>query len=361
MKKQFLLAALLCLSTAATLAKQPKYVFYFIGDGMGLNQVNAAESYLAEVQGRIGIEPLCFGNFPYTTFATSYSHTNGVTDSAAGGTALACGKKTYNGALGVDPEKNPIQSIAYWAQQSGKRIGVCTSTSYDHATPAAFYAHVPDRNMYHQIGHQMAASGYDFFGGADFRQCHQKHDGADDCNLHQVVRDAGYTLAYGYDEARQALPTAQKLVMTQTREGTRQHGNDLAYAIDRRGNDLSLKQIVEVGLDFLMKDAKKGFFFMIEGGNIDHAGHADDGATNIQETIDLDEAVKVAYAFYKQHPSETLIVVTADHETGGMGLGTGAYSQNLKAFQHQTVSVSVCSRKLGALRRPHHVVTWDEA
>ena len=121
-------------------AQQAKYVFYFIGDGMGVNQVQGTELYLGELEGKIGITPLQFTQFPYTTVATTFSATNGVTDSAAAGTALATGNKTKNGAIGVLKDlQTPVYSVATWAKERGCRVGVATSVSVDHATPAAFY------------------------------------------------------------------------------------------------------------------------------------------------------------------------------------------------------------------------------
>ena len=115
---------------------QAKYVFYFIGDGMGVNQVNGTEMYQAELQnGRIGVEPLLFTQFPVATMATTFSATNSVTDSAAAGTALATGKKTYNHAISVGEDKNAIQTVAEKAKKAGKKVGVTTSVSVDHATP----------------------------------------------------------------------------------------------------------------------------------------------------------------------------------------------------------------------------------
>lgn len=131
-------------------AQQAKYVFYFIGDGMGLNQVNTTEMYLGEQQGRIGTEPLCFASFPVAGMATTFSASNSITDSAAGGTALATGVKTYNGAIGVDANKERVMSVAERAKRAGKKVGVTTSVSVDHATPAAFYGHQPDRSMYYE-------------------------------------------------------------------------------------------------------------------------------------------------------------------------------------------------------------------
>ena len=127
-------------------AQQAKYVFYFIGDGMGVNQVNGAEMYLAEQEGLIGVKSLLFTTFPAGTVATTFSATNSVTDSSAAGTALATGAKTYNGAIGMDDDKNALQTVAEKAKKAGRKVGVTTSVSVDHATPAAFYAHQPNRS-----------------------------------------------------------------------------------------------------------------------------------------------------------------------------------------------------------------------
>ena len=145
---------------------QAKYVFYFIGDGMGVNQVNGTEMYQAEIQnGRIGVEPLLFTQFPVATMATTFSAKNSVTDSAAAGTALATGKKTYNGAISVGEDKNAIQTVAEKAKKAGKKVGVTTSVSVDHATPAAFYAHQPDRNMNYEIALDLPKANFDFYAG----------------------------------------------------------------------------------------------------------------------------------------------------------------------------------------------------
>ena len=138
---------------------------------MGVNQVNGTEMYQGERQGRIGTEPLCFASFPYATMATTFSATNGVTDSSAGGTALATGRKTYNGAIGVDLDTATIHSIAWQAKQSGRKVGIATSVSIDHATPAAFYAHQASRKMYYEIASDLPEAGFDFYAGSGF--CNQ--------------------------------------------------------------------------------------------------------------------------------------------------------------------------------------------
>ena len=163
MKRLMYVLFFVLLTSGMAYAQQAKYVFYFIGDGMGVNQVNGTEMYLAEQEGRIGVKPLLFTSFPVASMATTFSATNSVTDSSAAGTALATGAKTYNGAIGMDDNKSVLQSVAERAKKSGKKVGVTTSVSVDHATPAAFYAHQPDRGMYYEIALDLPKAGFDFY------------------------------------------------------------------------------------------------------------------------------------------------------------------------------------------------------
>lgn len=357
MKRVTYLLFLLLLAVGVQ-AQQAKYVFYFIGDGMGINQVNGTEMYLAEHEdGRIGVSPLCFASFPYAGYATTFSATNSVTDSSAAGTALATGCKTYNGAIGVDVNKEPLESVALKAKKAGKRVGVTTSVSVDHATPAAFYAHQPDRSMYYEIACELPQAGFDFYASAGFLRPDKTFDKKDAPSIFPIIEEAGYVIARGVDEYKAKSPEAKKMVLIQ-KEGA--DPSCLPYAIDRKEGNLTLKEITESAVDFLMKDNKKGFFLMVEGGKIDWSCHGNDPATTYKEVIDMDEAVKVAFEFYKKHPKETLIVVTADHETGGMGLGTNKYVLYLKNLDGQKESAEALSRSITDLRRQRKVFTWDE-
>lgn len=339
-------------------AQQAKYVFYFIGDGMGLNQVNTTEMYLGEKQGRIGIEPLCFASFPVAGMATSYSATNSITDSSAGGTALATGVKTYNGAIGVDANKERVMSVAERAKRAGKKVGVTTSVSIDHATPAAFYGHQPDRSMYYEIALQLPEAGFDFYAGSGFLKPARTFDKKDAPSIYPIFEQAGYTIARGLDEYKAKADDAGKMILMQ-KEGA--NSSSLPYAIDRREGDLTLAQITESAIDFLSRDNKKGFFLMVEGGKIDWACHSNDPATMVKEVIDMDNAVRVAYEFYKKHPKETLIVITADHETGGLALGNSNYTLNLKSLDCQKQSVDLLSRALTDLRKSKgNKATWED-
>lgn len=339
-------------------AQQAKYVFYFIGDGMGLNQVNTTEMYLGEKQGRIGTEPLCFASFPVAGMATSYSATNSITDSSAGGTALATGVKTYNGAIGVDANKERVMSVAERAKRAGKKVGVTTSVSIDHATPAAFYGHQPDRSMYYEIALQLPEAGFDFYAGSGFLKPARTFDKKDAPSIYPIFEQAGYTIARGLDEYEAKADGAGKMILMQ-KEGA--NSSSLPYAIDRREGDLTLAQITESAIDFLSRDNKKGFFLMVEGGKIDWACHSNDPATMVKEVIDMDNAVRVAYEFYKKHPKETLIVITADHETGGLALGNSNYTLNLKSLDCQKQSVDLLSRALTDLRKSKgNKATWED-
>lgn len=337
---------------------QAKYIFYFIGDGMGTNQVLASEMYLAELEGRIGRKQLLLTQFPYSGQVATFSASNGITDSAAAGTCLATGTKTNNGTLGLSPQKDTLRTIAEILQQQGYGIGIMTTVAIDHATPAAFYAKVPDRHQYYEIGTQLAYTNFDFFGGAGFHQPVKQHDKKAP-NLYDLCEEQGYTFAHGYADAQNKI-NANKLILTQTTDGidrTKQAGS-LPYAIDRQEDALTLRQIVSTAIPYLSQKHDR-FFMMVEGGMIDYACHGQDGATAIGETLDMDAALEEAYRFYLDHPDETLIIVTADHETGGLAMGNGGYVLNLQTLQNQHCSAWILSDLLSALFKDN-TPTWDE-
>lgn len=337
---------MLLLILATGYAKGPKYIFYFIGDGMGPSHVLGTELYLGELQGIIGRpHRLCFTQFPESAFVTTYSATNGVTDSAASGTALSTGSKTYNSAIGVNKDTVEVYSVAADLAHKGMAIGVATTVPINHATPAAFYAHNMSRHNYDDIAPWMLKTGYDFYAGGDIK-------GSEDTR-NQIYRNAqaqGYEIARGYNDFCTKANSADKMILLQEEIAT-----ELPYAIDRDDNDLTLAQITSAGIKFLENRDKDGFFMMIEGGKIDYAAHNDDGATVFHEVLDLDSAVAVAYEFYKKHKDETLIIVTADHETGGLVLGyKGDYSLNLKALSAQKASVE----RMIEILRAEKETTW---
>lgn len=340
MRNRFLSLFVASLMAMAAMAEgQVKYVFYFIGDGMGVNQINVTETYLAALKGKIGFEPILMSSFPVVGLVNTYSATNGVTDSAAGGTALACGKKTKNGAIGVlEDLETPCTSIAAWAQKAGAAVGVATTVAITHATPASFYGHQRSRNMYYELGQDLCKSGYDFFAGADFHKPYTKEG---EPSLREQAKSAGYTiLTGGYKEYQKKGRKADKLIMLQSDKVNEKLDSDhLPYALDQTKDDLTLEQIVRAGINFLMSKQKNGFFFQIEGGMIDYACHRNDAANAINEVLDMDKAVKVAYEFYQQHPDETIIVISADHETGGIVMGKGPYELHTDLLKYQRKSI----------------------
>ncbi len=359
-KKLLLLAAVALYAATALAGGRAKYVFYFIGDGMGVNQVNGTETYLAALEGRIGVKPLCFTQFPYAAFVTTYSGTNGVTDSAAAGTALATGCKSKNGTLGLLADQaTPITSVAVWAQQAGAAVGVSTSVSVDHATPAAFYAHQATRNSYYAIGQDLPKAGFDFYAGSDFLKPTSKSDAAAG-TLYDQCKQAGYTIARGYKDFRKKAAKADKLILLQTEEASRRDRKSLPYAIDRTASDMTLQQVTRAGISYLSSRGKDGFFLIVEGGKIDWACHSNDIAAAFREVCDMDDAVRVAYEFYEQHPDETLIVVTADHETGGLSLGRGPYELHTDLLRYQRMSAENYAAHLKELsRKKGDKFTWE--
>lgn len=361
MKKATLLLAFFVLALCKTFAQEAKYVFYFIGDGMGVNQVLGTELYRGELEGKIGIVPLSFTQFPYSTVATTFSATNKVTDSAAAGTALATGNKTKNGAIGMLKDlSTPVNSVAVWAKESGMRVGIATSVSVDHATPAAFYAHEAGRGSYYEIGKDLYEAGFDFYAGSDFLDpTNNGEAGAED--LYSLAQKNGYVIARGYKDYLKKCKKADKMILFQTEKASEADRTAIPYAIDRKKDDLTLQEITRSAINFLTKKEDKGFFLMVEGGKIDWACHSNDAATAFHEVMDFDNAIKVAYEFYSQHPDETLIVITADHETGGFVLGTGEYDLNLQALKNQKVSENGFTRIVNRLRaKTNNQVSWEQ-
>ena len=314
--KRFSSILLLLVSLLAASCSQPKaqYVFLFIGDGMGFGAVSVTEAYLAqsESDGAIGMGQLAFSSFPVMGASATFSADHQTTDSAAGGTALATGQKVNNHCIGISPSGDTLRSIAYKIHDAGYKVGIAATVCIDHATPASFFARNEDRGNYYQIGSQLATSGFEFFGGGDFNRPAQEQP---DCFT--KAEAAGYAIAYGREEFAEKKG-ADKVVFFQKRDTSRST-TQFPTRLERikRGNpdDLSLAEIVKGGIECL--DNPKGFFMMAEGSMIDFAAHSNDLPGMINETIDMSDAIEVALEFYRKHPKNTLIVVTADHETGG--------------------------------------------
>lgn len=356
MKRILLSAWLLCVAIA--IMAEAKYVFYFIGDGMGPNQVLNAEMYQAAIQGINGRVPLCMTQFPYSGQAATFSASDGITDSAAAGTCLASGKKTNNGMIGQTPDGTPVYSVATQLKAEGWGIGIMSTVPVDHATPASHYAHAEKRSNYYLIGTHLAKSNFDFFGGGGFQRPINKDD-ASAPNLYDLCKKNGYTLVGSYAEAQKNIKKRKLLLVPQTDLDNPNKGAEaLPYAIDQKEGDLTLAQIVDIAIQHLSKHDR--FFMMAEGGKIDYAGHGNDGATNIHEVIDFDRAIQLAYRFYEQHPDETLIVVTADHETGGLALGNNK-PLHLERLAYQKCSSDTLSARLSALCQQYaEQLTWEQ-
>ena len=352
------------LIVALAASAEVKYVFYFIGDGMGSNQVLGAEMYRSALQGQpLGRVQTLMSTFPYSGSASSHSASNGITDSAAAGTCLATGTKTKNGMLGLAPDSAHLTTIAEELKAQGWGIGIMTTVAIDHATPGAFYGHVKKRSMYYEIGQQLSESGFDFFGGAGFHYPQGKKD-TEKVNLYRLAEERGYTVVHGMQELA-GIPASRyadisKLILVQsTDDQGAKHGDNLPYAIDRKEGDLTLRQIVSTEIPFLAARHER-FFMMVEGGMIDYACHGDDAATAFGEVWDMNEALQEAYAFYLAHPDETLIVVTADHETGGLALGNSDYTLHLDLLRHQQCSEWILSDRFVQLFRDKKKPTWED-
>ena len=211
--------------------------------------------------------------------------------------------------------------------------------------------------MYYEIATDLPKTGFDFYAGSGFLKPTNEKDSKAP-NIYTLFDKAGYTVAKGYDDFNKKFNNTNKIILQQV-DG--KDNSSIPFAIDRKNDDLTLSQITESAIRFLTKGEDKGFFLMVEGGKIDWACHDNDAATAFKEVIDMDDAVKVAYEFYKKHPDETLIVITADHETGGIGLGKGPYKLNLKALNSQKVSAATLSGKIKDLRKTkNNKVSWED-
>ncbi|MDL2229751.1 alkaline phosphatase, partial [Treponema sp. OttesenSCG-928-L16] len=304
-------------NTAVAAQGQAKYVFLFIGDGMATPQISSAEIYSNALSSKdISIQKLAFTRFPVAGLTTTYDAGSFITDSASAGTAMATGNKTLSGVINMDPGKTQkYKTLGEYAHETGMAVGIVSSVSLDHATPAVFYAKVPSRSDYYGIARQLTESGFEYFGGGGFAQPRGKNKDQED--IIELAKKNGYT----YVNSRQAFdalkPGAGKTLAVNS---VLQDSNAMPYELDRGGNDLSLADYTRKGIELLSAN-EKGFFMMVEGGKIDWACHANDAAAAIHDTLALDAAIQEAIAFAERHPEETLIVVTGDHETGGMTVG----------------------------------------
>ena len=271
-------------------------VIYMIGDGMALPQVYAA--MLASG------EDMTFQQFPYIGVVDTHSASNDITDSAAGGTALASDHKTNNAMLGVNPDTIPVKTVFEALAEQGKKTGIVVTSYVTHATPAAFYAKVPHRKQYEDIAVQMAENPYiNLIIGGGMKHFAQRKDSLD--LIGRMENELGWKV---YDNLAEVDVTSQKYaVIADT--------NHMPKAADR--GDF-LPRAVKTALKTL-DNAENGFFLMVEGSQIDFACHGNDSTWMMDEMLDFDYAVQVALDYAKEK-GNTLVVVTADHETGGLTL-----------------------------------------
>ncbi|AGB40078.1 Alkaline phosphatase [Halobacteroides halobius DSM 5150] len=299
--------------------KQPKYVFLFIGDGMAASQRQLASYFLKAKTGNQDAQ-LTMNKLPVGGMNTTYASNTLVTDSAAAGTALATGYKTNKGMIGQLPNGTSVRTIIEAAEAKGMGTGVISTMRLTHATPASFLAHNESRYNPNQIAEDIAQSNVDFLAGGGYRhfipKTAKKSERKDNKNLVKVFKDKDYKTFVGDPQGFRAYKPKKgdKVFAPLT-------ASHLPYELDRNPNTTpSLAEITQKGINTLVKH-DNGFVMMVEGGRIDYAGHANSPATVANDVLAFDKAVQKAYRFYKKHPKETLIVVTGDHETGGLGLG----------------------------------------
>ncbi len=322
--------------------REAKYIFYFIGDGMAAPQVQLAEAALTSSKFRANYkrqtgselkEQLNLKGFNITGLATSNAKNRYITDSAAAGTALATGDKTDVGVISLTPEGDTLRTMAEMAKAKGLKVGIVSSVSIDHATPASFYAHVMSRSQYANISDQLLLSEFDYFAGGSVKwDKRAQRDSVDKATAYaeylEVAADKGYrfvTTKAEFDELSGG--TNDKIIATLDMLANEQNTSDgsaMPYTIDlmresKADNRLSLADFTRKGVEIMEGD--EGFFMMVEGGKIDWACHANDAATVAYEVVAFDEAIGVALEFAARHPKETLIIVTGDHDCGGLAMG----------------------------------------
>ena len=293
--------------------KKPKYIFLFIGDGMGTAQIQSARFYkgTTENNGAITEGELSFTSFPEVGSVTTYDSTSFCPDSASTATAIATGNKTESGVINMCPWTRdvPYETIAEKLhKQKNYKVGVVSTVNIDHATPAAFYAHQNTRKNYYQIGVELANSGFEYFAGGEFQKVNGDGTGP---NNHEVAAQAGYNVVTTQAGAAALTAGAGKTLIIAENLAD---GKAMNYAMDAANGEWRLTDYVKKGIELL--ENKKGFFLMTESGKIDWACHANDAAASIHDVLEMSNAVQAAEEFYNAHPNETLILVTADHETG---------------------------------------------
>ena len=335
-------------SQTETCAK-PKYVFYFIGDGMSFNHILGTELYNTEKAGAKETLRLNFTQFDTRNFVTNYSTSNLVTDSAAAGTALATGSKTANAYIGVDAEGNELRTIADVASELGYKVGLVTNVGINHATPSCFYGHTNDRFGFPKLVDDYIASDVAFIAGSTIMDMKSgpddpKYQPVTTAELAERIRKAGIHLTLDAEEAGNVKGERVALVAND------KENKHVPYVIDRKGGELTLLDCSQAAINYLTNNATDGFFLMIEAGKLDYAAHEQDAVTTFYEVNEFAKTIDLALAFAAQHPDETLIVVTSDHETGGMSLGWDHYEIRMNLLMEQKASAIELTKIIQQMR-----------
>ena len=290
-----------------------KNVIFMIGDGMGLNQVQISQWYYMGAYEKLNIQ-----NMPVVGLVSTYSADNGVTDSAAAGTALATGYKTKNGVIGRDPLGRRVKNLLEAAREVGKSTGIVATSSITDATPAAFSAHQPSRSYHEQIAEDISQCDADVILGGGMQYFVTKSEGGtrtDNRNLLKEMESKQYTVVKNVSEMNNVK--SGKMI------GLFKAGDlDTPYPEDKNGVEPTIEQMTRKAIEMLSSNPN-GFVLMVEGSKIDKTAHSNDIENMINEVIHFDNAVKAALEFAEKD-GHTLVIVTADHETGGLAMPDNA-------------------------------------
>ena len=282
-----------------------------------------------------GPKALNFMNFPVAGSAVTYDACSFAPDSASTATSIATGRKTYSGMINVDiTGAEEFETIAEKLHgQQGYKIGIISSVNLNHATPAAFYAHQASRNNYYEIGQELVDSGFEYFAGGGLKKVTGPNK--DQESLYDLAEAAGYKVTFTQEEAQAVTARDEKVILIDEHLAD---SDAMAYDMDRQEEQWALADYVAKGIEVLDNDT--GFFMMCEGGKIDWACHANDAGATVTDTLALADAVQVAVDFAQEHPAETLILVTGDHETGGLTIGFAGtdYDTYLENLANQKIS-----------------------
>jgi len=310
---------------------RPGNVILFIGDGMGLSHVYAAYT---RNKGHLNMM-----DCPYTGFSLTYSASGYITDSGAGATAISCGKKTYNGAIGVDADSLPCKTIVEYAEEAGMSTGLISTSAITHATPASFFAHQKNRSSYEAIAADFLKTDIDVIIGGGADNFSKRRDSND---LIGQLKDKGYEVIL-YPSSLESFDADKVAVFTAP-----QHSPKIS-----EGRGSMLPDATEQAITLLSRN-DKGFFLMVEGSQIDWGSHNNNIDYTVEELIDMDNAVGKALDFARQ-AGNTLVIVTADHETGGLvvtdgNMAKGTVSVKFTTLGHTGMMVPVFAYGPGAER-----------